>query len=521
MSLLSKHITALFRMLPDPVWLKDPDGVYLAGNARFEELLGVREADFIGKTDYDFVTRAEADFFRSHDLAAITAKAPCRNEEWLTFVATGYRGLFETVKTPLYDEEGLLIGIIGVARDITPLKQAEEALLEERRLLARRIEARTAELTRANSLLVQESTERERTLSILRESEERLKQSEALLRSITEGTTDAIFVTDRFGRLVFANSVTQALAGHDIDEILGKTAAEFFPDPVIGRAMALYNQRLMESDRTEMIEETLSISAGVRSFLTTKAPRRDSDGTVIGLIGIARDITDRKCAEEALAEQKQHDRLNMELVLAGVRERRRVSSVLHDQIGQNLLLQKIKLRMLEDSIDTPPELRMLSEIRELLDESITGVRSLTVQLCPPILATLGLTAAVEWLGKKFKSDYNLDVDVTDDGAPKPLDQEQREVLYQAIRELLINITKHAGTDRAELTLNRERARLIVVVADQGRGYAPAVKSGIASGDSYGLHFIRRNMEHFGGAMMVASKPGHGTRVTLHFPLLTT
>ncbi len=514
-----KLMTALFRMMPDPVWLKDPHGVYLAVNACFEELFGIGEADFLGKTDYDFVPAAEADNYRSQELKAISTGSPCRNKEWFTFAARKERRLFETVKTPLYDEEGILVGVIGIARDITQQHRAEEELKEERNLLTMHVEERTVELTLANKLLVRELMDRERTMNILKDNEERLQRSETLIRSVTDGTTDAIFVLDRTGKLVFANPSAHELFGKKPGELLGKTAAYCFLDSKVSEAMRISDLRIMESGCAEMIEETVPTPAGVRSFLTTKSPRYDLEGKVIGLIGIARDITCRKQSEELLAEQKHHDRLHMELVLAGARERRRVSAVLHDQIGQNLLLQKLKLRMLEDTMNTPPELQKLAEIRELLDESIAGVRSLTVQLCPPILATLGLTAAVQWLGKKFRSDYNLLVKVTDDGRAKPLDQERREVVYQAIRELLMNVVKHAGTDQAELTLERHGERLIVVVADHGRGRAPATGTGTPSGDGYGLHFIRRNMEHFGGEMTVASEPGQGTRITLNFPLL--
>ena len=778
------HIAALFRMIPDPVWLKDPHGVYLAGNARFEELYGVQEAELIGKTDYDFVPAAEADSFRLHDLAALVAKGPTRNEEWLTFAVGGYRGLFETIKTPLADVQGNVLGIIGIARDITAMKevekklqqseqqylsllnntpailyryskrrgglyystsveaflgytpqdlaghpllwhdsiysedlplvdaalsdlqagkafdleyrihdrsgarhwfhdrsishcledgelivdgiaeditrrkQAEEELQAERRMLARRVEERTEELKQANRILLREIAERERTMNILRESEmhsrtleqalrdseerwhfavdgsdlglwdwnlatgevfysshwkrmlgyddhdiqdcaeefyrrihpddlprlqqvmeeqyapttnhyccefrmatkdggwrwiaskgkvvarddagapvrmlgthaditerkhadERIKTSEALLQSVMAGTTDAIFVKDTAGRIMFANPVTLEIFGSSAEELHGRTAGECFTDPDIGQALEANDQRIMTSGCSEMVEETLATPHGVRHFLTTKSPRHDADGNVIGLIGIARDITERKRTEKAQAEQKHHDRLNMELVLAGARERRRVSSVLHDQIGQNLLLQKLKLRMLEDSLSTSPELELLSEIREILDETISSVRSLTVQLCPPILTTLGLIAALEWLGKKFKTDFNLSVTFTDDGAQKPLDQEQREVVYQAIRELLINVTKHAGTDRAELAVARDGNFLVAVVADQGCGGTFTVKSGVTSGEGYGLYFIRQNIEHFGGQITVTSEPGHGTKVTLFFPLTGT
>jgi PAS domain S-box-containing protein len=124
------HLRTLINTMPDLVWLKDPNGVYLTCNPLFEKLFGAKESEIIGKTDYDFIDSASAQFFREHDLAAIAANMPSANQEWLTFKANGYRGLFETVKTPMRDSNGKLIGVLGIARDITERQQREEALAE-------------------------------------------------------------------------------------------------------------------------------------------------------------------------------------------------------------------------------------------------------------------------------------------------------------------------------------------------------------------------------------------------------
>lgn len=119
------QLNGILDTIPDPTWLKSGDGVFLACNPMFERLYGTKEKDIIGKTDYDFVDKEVADFFREKDRLAIDAKERTRNEEWLTFADNGYRGLFETVKTPLYDDAHNLIGILGIARDITELKNQE------------------------------------------------------------------------------------------------------------------------------------------------------------------------------------------------------------------------------------------------------------------------------------------------------------------------------------------------------------------------------------------------------------
>lgn len=121
------QIITLMNAIPDLVWLKDADGNYLYCNHAFEKLLGAKEVDIIGKTDYDFVDKTSADSYRENDRQAILANMPSANEEWLTF-ADGSTRLFKTMKTPLLDKDGSLIGVLGVARDITERKQAEEGL---------------------------------------------------------------------------------------------------------------------------------------------------------------------------------------------------------------------------------------------------------------------------------------------------------------------------------------------------------------------------------------------------------
>ena len=146
------RLHTLIQTIPELVWLKDPQGVYLACNPKFERLYGAREADIVGKTDYDFVAREQADFFRAKDQAALAAGHPSVNEEWVTFAADGRRILMETTKTPMRAADGQLIGVLGIGRDITELKLHEARLTEQLDELRRWHEATLGRETRVLEL---------------------------------------------------------------------------------------------------------------------------------------------------------------------------------------------------------------------------------------------------------------------------------------------------------------------------------------------------------------------------------
>jgi len=135
------QLRTLIDTIPDLIWLKNPDGIYLACNPNFEKFFGAKEIDIVGKTDYDFVDEELADFFRKKDRAAIADNRSRVNEEEVTYASDGHKRVLETVKTPLYDFDGALIGVLGVARDITRRKQDEEEVRRLRSYLSNIIDS--------------------------------------------------------------------------------------------------------------------------------------------------------------------------------------------------------------------------------------------------------------------------------------------------------------------------------------------------------------------------------------------
>lgn len=198
------------------------------------------------------------------------------------------------------------------------------------------------------------------------------------------------------------------------------------------------------------------------------------------------------------------------------RERRQIARDLHDDFGQTLAAARIRLTSLCN--DKRAEVRSAAnEVGALIDRANSAVRSLAAQLAPDVLHELGLAAALEWLGEEIERTFGLKVTIVDDGLPKPLASEARSILYRAVRELLINVAKHAQTDSATVECEVRGGRLILRVCDGGVGYdTAAVPAGPQRG--LGLISVRERLSLIGGAVEMRSEPGAGTIAQLTAPL---
>ncbi|MCX7176073.1 MAG: histidine kinase [Proteobacteria bacterium] len=269
---------------------------------------------------------------------------------------------------------------------------------------------------------------------------------------------------------------------------------------------------------------------GTRKWVrTTGQVERSADDRVQRVFGDIMDITDR-ILQRDLLERKVHERtvrlrdISVELATTEERERHAIAQELHDGLGQTLSIAKIKLSALIYPDKDYPGLsrlrRQIEETETLIDYANQAVRSLSLQLSPPLLHQLGLMPALEWLADEIRQFHGLHVELRDDGVPRKLDETLLHVVFRATRELLINVAKHAQVDVAEIAAMEQDGCLVLSVTDDGIGFdARAAATAMPTGrGGYGLFSLRERINFLGGDIQVDSTPGDGTVVVLTVPL---
>ncbi|MEZ5585619.1 MAG: PAS domain S-box protein [Sedimenticolaceae bacterium] len=265
-------LKTLIQTLPDLIWLKDTKGRYITCNPRFERFFGATEAEIVGKSDDEFISRELADAFRANDQAAVAAGGPVVNQEVIPFADDGHEERVETIKTPMFDAEGHLIGVLGIARNITSLFEAQEDL---RIALGRN-------------------------------------------RRYLETAQNLMVAVDANGCVTMINRAGREILGYEENELLGRNWFETcLPQPEgMEEVYPVFRSILAdgaENSGYEYFENSILCRDGSQRLVAWRsAVVRDEAGLPTGVLGSGEDVTERRQAEQALRESEEKTRLLLE-----------------------------------------------------------------------------------------------------------------------------------------------------------------------------------------------------------------
>ena len=481
------RLKTIIETIPDLVWLKDPEGVYITCNRRFERFFGTPESEIRGKSDYDFMDKELADFFRGKDKEAIIANKPKINLEWITYADDGHREFLETIKTPMYDSMGNLIGVLGIARDITEIFQ----------------------------------------------NKEKLKEKDLIFQSLLEKSPIYIFFKDHDIKALYLSKNYEEMLGMPLDQILGKDMTEIFPSD-LAKSMIEDDKRILKEGKLVEIDEELN----GRYYTTIKFPIQRDDGNPM-LAGFTIDVTDREKAKQELMIAKEKAEESDKLKTAFLQNMsHEIRTPMNAIMGFSELLpdafdNKDQLELYADII-TQRSQDLLSLINGMLD--IARIESGHVNI---FREECDLKEWVEELKPIFE-EYHQNID-------KPfinlrycfnfIDHTTVTFDLGKIKQVLLNLVSNAfkftESGFIEIGGRLEEDQLQMYVLDSGIGideeYRGKIfdrfvqinptKINIQRGAGLGLAIVKGLLESMGGTISLESEMGKGSKFTFTVPVV--
>jgi PAS domain S-box-containing protein len=466
-----EYYRALIEQALDVISVIDADGTIRYESPSVEPVLGYRPDELLGRNCFDLVHPEDVARIRAVFAERMGRPFSEGREELRFRHKDGSWRSFEATARNLISDPSVK-GMVVNSRDITERKAVEEAL-------------RTSE---------------EKFAKVFRNA--------PVLIAITEFAS---------GTYLEVNEEFRRISGFTREELIGHTAAEL--GWLSAEDRERFVKRFQTHGRVVDPEMTFRTRGGHRLTGLVKGEPIVIAGRRC-LLTIMVDLTARKLSEQQLLEyQHQLQSLAAELSRAEQEERRRLATLLHDDVIQSLALSSIKLGTLRKSLSNAEQRSCVESTRALLEQAIQSTRSLTFQLSPPILHELGLEPALDWLTEQFAGQHGLPCRFGCDAQPKPLTEEVAGVLFAAVRELLVNTVKHARATQAAVSSCREDTTICLRVTDNGVGFDTAAVAGRAGKTGgFGLLNIRERLGYLGGSCDLQSEPGHGTRVVLRAPL---
>lgn len=515
---------AIFNTIPDMAWLKDGESRYIAVNEAYLAACGLKESEILNRTPLDIWPNGLGRIYLKTDRQVIRTGKRIHYEEERHDPSGGIRW-YDTIKAPLRDADGHVIGTAGISRDITQRKKTEHSLARLNRLYAVR--------SQANQMVVRTRNRRDllyRTCRILVQVGSLEIASVALFGKAGQALNlETCFPGNRRIR----NGLTRlqnALHEEPISRLRHRKARPVIcnePDSMDRLPAVAAFARTHGAASFALFP----LNHGQRSigilFLLSKEPDFFSDDIItlvdeliadlsFAMTSIA-DAEHRQQAEEELFESRRQLReLSAYLQVVREEERSHISRELHDELGQTLTAMNLGLEWAKKEL-TPSQSnihRRLEALIALTQQTTESVSRIASDLRPLMLDTLGLEPAIEWLIDRFREHTAIGVDFHCDFPLSGLGDDVNTTIFRTLQESLTNVSRHGKATWVDITFQSKGSHVHLIVSDNGCGI-PNIDT--ATKNRLGLIGMRERIYAIDGQFSISSHPGHGTRIEAVFP----
>jgi PAS domain S-box-containing protein len=468
--------TSLIELFPMAAYaVQAPDGVIVWFNSRAAQLWGRVPA--LGDTDERFCGAYKLYYPDGTHMAhcdtpvalALKTGASVHEQEVIIEKPDGSRVTVSVHIDPIRDQDGAIIGVVNFFHDIQERKEAE--------------------------------------------------RTTGLLAAIVDSSDDAIVSKRLDGTITSWNRSAERLFGYSADEAIGQHITLVVPPDRRQEEMGIL-EKLRRGERVDHFETVRLRKNGTRFDVSlTISPVKDPKGRLVGASKVARDISERKRAEQTHKEAE----LSARLLQVQDEERRRIARELHDGVGQLLSAVGMNVSQIltEKGKLSPAAVRSAEDMRFSIERASAEIRTVSYLLHPPMLDEIGLPTALRWYVDGFaeRSKMKLTVEVASD-FPR-LVQDCELSLFRIAQECLTNIHRHSGSFTAFVRLSCVDEKVELEIRDEGKGINQEIQSKINSGASVGVGFrgMQERVRLIGGKLTVHPNPsGNGTSVLVTLPL---
>lgn len=468
-----RQLAVIYNTVADVIFLLSVEGSdrfkFISVNHTFLEATGLIASQVIGQYADKIIPSSSWHIALAHYRKAIATKSTVQWEEISEYPSGTKTGVVNV--TPVFDEWGNCIRLVGSVHDITESKKVEEAL----------------------------------------------KKNENYLRTIIQTEPECIKLLNKKGELEDMNPAGLAMIeANSLEEIKGKSILELINESYRA-AFTRLTEDVFAGKAGQLVFQITGLKGTQRWLETHAVPLKDTNGKIISLLGVTRDITKRKKAEEELSTTNEElHYLSSHLQNVREEERMQIARDIHDELGQQLTGLKLEISHLIKKMNVTDKLlqQKAEGIISLIDDTVNSVRKISTNLRPSILDDIGLIAALEWLSEEVDKRSGIQIKFKAAIAEPDLPMATATALFRIYQEALTNAVRHSEARHISASLSKRDSHIILVIKDDGLGFDTSIKN---NKETLGLMGMKERIFILSGHYELNSKLGHGTEIKISIP----